>query len=68
MTERQIKKAIKALINTNLMVVNKGSKQYPVYIVGGTADLERELVNLFCQLKATSKDQSKLIVGDPNAA
>lgn len=49
MEKKQIESIIKALIHQNLMVIDKGNKQHPDYVVGGTADLERELVNLFCQ-------------------
>lgn len=45
-TESKIEKAIDLLMHQNLMVINKGSKEFPDYVVGGTEDLKRELVHL----------------------
>lgn len=50
MEKGQIEKVIDLLMHQNLMVIDKGTKQYPDYVVGGTADLKRELMNLFSHI------------------
>lgn len=51
MTDPQIEKAIDLLMHQNLMVVDKGTKEFPDLVVGGTADLKRELMNLIKYIK-----------------
>lgn len=46
MKKEQIENVIKGLIHQNLTVVNKGTDEHPDYVVGGTADLQRELMGL----------------------
>jgi hypothetical protein len=41
-----IERIIDNLMHTNLYVLDKGTKQYPDYVVGGTEDLKRELLRL----------------------
>lgn len=47
MKAEQLERIIQTLIHTNLYVLDKGTKDHPDLIIGGTDDLKRELVNLF---------------------
>jgi len=46
MDKETIARIIDNLMHTNLYVLDKGTKQYPDYVVGGTEDLKRELLRL----------------------
>lgn len=43
----KISRIIDVMVHQNLMVINKGTEEFPDYVVGGTEDLKRELLNLF---------------------
>lgn len=43
----KIKRIIELDIHKNLYVLDKGSKEHPDYVVGGTNDLVNELLRLF---------------------
>lgn len=45
--KEKIKRIIENEIHKNLYVVDKGTKQYPDYVVGGTNELVSVLLTLF---------------------
>jgi len=46
MDAETIERIIDNLMHINLYVLDKGTKEYPDYVVGGTEDLKRELLRL----------------------
>ena len=47
MNKEEINKTISLLMHQNLCVVNKGTKEKPDFVVGGTELLNKELTKLF---------------------
>lgn len=57
MKKEQVESIIRTLIHQNLTVVNKGTDEHPDYVVGGTNDLQRELMNLYEHLELVKKNE-----------
>lgn len=55
MNEEKISHLIDVLMHQNLYVVDKGTKEHSDYVVGGTEDLKRELINLFKNCEKTDE-------------